>query len=277
MSTSSIYNMLIFNILFLSFINIVISQQSPFVIKEIFPYYMNVTGAYLSLDNLNIKKYVYFSFDFSNEKDRNYACFKISTDSVLYQSRIKYLFFEKEIDEISNNDINKNDVLWYYIKGQNYRKEKTEQGFDSYIKIEKFSFIKGKTLVMQIDVEKLNGDIIVENLESIPEISSLNKNIYKENYSQHHDKDHNHIINNEQRYYNQDYNKDYNKDIHNRYNHYHKEWRYHSHEINYETSPIRIVYGTITAQIWLVLLVAYCLVNRRKTNIQYNVAINNNV
>ena len=78
------------------------------------------------------------------------------------------------------------------------------------------------------------------------------------------------MINNEQRYF-------YNNSYYNKYHHYHKEWRYHSHERIQEVEPIRITYGIIIAQIWLVILVLYCIINRKKKNAQYTVAINNNV
>ena len=134
--------------------------------------------------------------------------------------------------------------------------------------------------MIRIDIDKLKGDIIAENLESLPiEDKSLTKNNqyqYNNNYDYNHNNRHdnsdghnNAVINNEKRYSS--------KEIHDKYYHYHKEWRYHSHERIQEVEPIRITYGIIIAQIWLVILVLYCIINRKKKNAQYTVAINNSI
>ena len=130
--------------------------------------------------------------------------------------------------------------------------------------------------MIRIDIDKLKGDIIAENLENLPiEDKSLTKNNqYNNNYDYNNrhdisDGQNNAVINNEKRYSS--------KEIHDKYYHYHKEWRYHSHERIQEVEPIRITYGIIIAQIWLVILVLYCIINRRKKNAQYTVAINNSV
>ena len=267
MSKATIFNTIIF---FMFFFFIKAQSQKPSkIIKEIYPYYLNITATYLSLDDPSIKRYAYFSFDFSDEKMDNFAYFKISTESVLYQTRIQYLFFDKELDEISNDDVEK-IFAFYYIKGHNYRKEKTEQGFDTYIKIEKLKN-NGKSLIIRIDVEQLKGDITIENMESIPEVTPLNKNIYKDNYPHNHERYHNNVINNEQRY-----NVD-NEIIRDRYYHYHKDWRYHSHDKVHEENPITIIYGLILIQVWIIIFCLYCTINRRKNNTQRNVIINNNI
>ena len=80
-------------------------------------------------------------------------------------------------------------------------------------------------------------------------------------------RNHTHIINNEHRYYN--------NNIHDRYYHYHKKWRYHSHDRIYQLQPIYLVSGIILGNIWLLLFILYCMVNRRKRNNTYLVQINN--
>ena len=321
-------------ILYISLFSLVIkSQYSSFIIKEIYPYNLNATAAFLSLTNTGIKKYVYFSFEFNKDKIKDNAYFKISTDSAIYQTNIQYLFIEKKPDEIKLGDVAGNYIYYSYIRGMNFRKEKTEQGFDSYIKIEQYYKNNKNTLVIRIDVEQLKGDVSIENLERLPEDNSLNKNIfvstnyqnnnngrnnnypnnyngknnfqnnngrnnnypnnyngnnnnypnnyngrnnnypnnyngkgnnYQNNYNGHnynHDYNHNSVINNEQRYSN---------DIYNKY------YSYHSHNNNGAES-FRIIYGIIMANIWFVIIILYCLINRRKKNTQYAVAINNSV
>ena len=275
------------------------SQKSTFVIKEILPYSMNATAAYISLTDLGIKKYAYFSFDFSNS---NIAYFKITTESSLSHSNIQLFFSEKEVNEINKNDLENYYVQWHFIRGYAFKKVKNEQGFDSYLKVEKYNK-NCKTLIIRIDVDKLGNDITAENLESLAEDNSLNKNNYNEieknlhhwkdnynnnnynnnnyhynhnnnnhynhnnNYPSNHNNYHNYGMNNNQR--------DYNNEIHNRYYHYHQSWRAHSHDTIYETNAPRIIYGLILSQIWIVIMILYCLVNRRKRNVQYTVAINN--
>ena len=276
------------------------SQKSTFIIKEILPYSMNAKAAYISLTDLGIKKYAYFSFDFSNS---NIAYFKITTESSFSHSNIQLLFSEKEVNEINKNDLENYYFQWYFIKGYAFKKVKNEQGFDSYLKVEKYNK-NCKTLIIRIDVDKLGNDITAENLESLPEDNSLNKNNYNEkeknlhywqdnynnnknnynnnyhynhnnnnhynhnnNYPSNHNNYHNYGMNNNQR--------DYNNEIHNRYYHYHQSWRAHSHDTIYETNAPRIIYGLILSQIWIVIMILYCLVNRRKRNVQYTVAINN--
>ena len=262
--------LIIFYISIFALFSKISSQKSTFIIKEILSYKMNATAAYLSLSDLNIKKYAYFSFDFSN---CNIAYFKITTESSLSHSNILLFFSDKEADEINQYDLEKNYVQWFFIRGYDFKKEKTEQGFDSYLKIEKY--VKTfKTLIIRVDVDKLNEDITVENLESLPEDNTLNKYNYKEkenNLHHPHDKynnNHNHQMNNNNQ-------RDYNNEIHNKYYHYHQNWRSHSHDSVYETNTPRIIYGLIISQIWILVLILYCLVNRRKRNVQYAVAINN--
>ena len=277
------------------------SQKSTFIIKEILPYSMNATAAYISLTDLGIKKYAYFSFDFSNS---NIAYFKITTESSLSHSNIQLFFSEKEVNEFNINDLENYYVQWNFIRGYAFKKVKNEQGFDSYLKVEKYNK-NCKTLIIRIDVDKLGNDITAENLEYLPEDNSLNKNNYNEieknlhhwkdnynnnnynnnnyhynhnnnnhynhnnNYPSNHNNYHNYGMNNNQR--------DYNNEIHNRYYHYHQSWRAHSHDTIYETNAPRIIYGLILSQIWIVILILYCLVNRRKRNVPYIIPINNRI
>ena len=184
---------------------------------------------------------------------------------MLYYTNIQYIFTNKNMGEINYSYLEGRNQFWFFIKEHNFRKEKSEQGFDSYLTIEKNKNADGAILVIRIDIDKLKGDIIAENLESLPiEDKSLTKNNqYNNNYDYNHNNRHdiddwqnNAVINNEKRYSS--------KEIHDKYYHYHIE-------------PIRITYGIIIAQIWLVILVLYCIINRKKKNSQYTVAINNNV
>lgn len=277
-------------IFYISLFCIIKSQNSKAIIKEIYPHYYNTTATFISLPNSDIKKYAYFSFDITDKNIKDTVYFKITTDSALYHSNINYYLFEKEIDKISGKDVE--GIYYYFIKGANFRKEKTEQGYDSYLKFEHLNRYNRKTLLIRIDVEKMKGDISIENLEKYPEDNSLinnnnyNKNNYnnnnKNNYNNynknnygHHDYDrynnhHHEVINNEQRYYN-------NQDNYNRYYHYHKEWRYHSHDRINEYSSFKILYGIVLLQVWFVIMILYCLVNRKKRNNQIVVGINNNI
>jgi len=275
MSKTSIFHKIIFYLSIMVLIDKISSQKSSLIIKEVYPYYMNTTAAFISLNDLLIKKYAYFSFDFSKQNDIAY--FKITTESVLSHNNIQFLFTDKNKDEITYNDFEKKYNNWYFIRGSNFKKEKTEQGFDSYLKIERF-FKDKKTLLIRLDVEELKGEITLENLESLPEDNKLNKNKHKEkqkennyhdNYNHNQYNYHKYVINNEQR--------NYNNDIHNRYYHYHKEWRNHSHDKVNETNSLKIMYGMFIAQVWMIILILYCLVNRRKRNAQYVVTINNSV
>ena len=281
MSKRTICNLVIYYIFIFSYlIKAQSTKTSSIIIEEIYPSYYNTTSAFISLTNSNAKKYVYFTFDFSNIKPKNIAYFKITTDSMLYYTNIQYIFTNKNMGEINYSYLEGRNQFWFFIKGHNFRKEKSEQGFDSYLTIEKNKNADGTILVIRIDIDKLKGDIIAENLESLPiEDKSLTKNNkyqYNNNYDYNHNNRHdindahnNAVINNEKRYSS--------KEIHDKYYHYHKEWRYHSHERIQEVEPIRITYGIIMAQIWLIILVLYCIINRRKKNAQYTVAINNSV
>ena len=270
-------SLIIFSLSFFAFIDKIFSQKPSLIIKEVYPYYMNTTATYISLRDSTIRKYVYFSYDFSQEKNNDIAFFKITSDSALSHSNIQFLFTNKNLNEITYDDLERNYNNWYFIRGYNFKKEKTEQGFDSYLKIGRF-FKDKKTLVLRLDVDGLKGEITIENLESLSEDNKLYKNYnYKEKgqennyYNNQYDNYHKHVINNERRYYNNE------NDIHNRYYHYHKDWRAHSHDTIYETSQLKVIYGVIIAQVWTIILVLYCLVNRRKKNVQYAVSINNNV
>ena len=268
--------------LFIIYISLycLVDKAESQIIKEVYPYYLNVTAAYISLENLDENKYVYFSFNSDDERNMNITYFKINTESELSQSNIQFKFTRKKTEEISKEDLEKNNANWFYIRGHKFRSEKNQQGFDTYLKIDRYFNVK-KTLIIRLEIDKLKGDITVENLESLPEKDSLNNNHKKkvrENKHNHHynnnynsqDKYHNNVINNEHRY-------SHNNDIHNRYYHYHKNWREHSHDKIYEISNLRIVYGLIIAQIWLIVLVLYCLVNRRKRNVPYIIPINNRI
>ena len=274
MSKLTIFHLFIFYISLFSSLDNVDSQK----ITEIYPYYLNVTAAYVSLENLNSKKYVYFSFNFDNEKNMNQAYFKLTTDSELSHSNIQYLFTEKKAEEITKNDLVKNTLYWYYIRGNKFRKDKNEQGFDSYLEFFNYSKEK-KTLIIRLEIDGLKGDITIENLESLPEENSLINNKYNENLKgnkhNHHNSYnsqnnyHNNVINNEQRYSN--------NNIHNRYYHYHKDWRSHSHDRVHAISNFRILYGLLIGHIWLFILILYCLVNKRKRRIPYIATINNRI
>ena len=272
MSKETLLHLMVF---YISLFCIIKSQSSKAIIKEIYPYYYNTTATFLSLQNSDIKRYAYFSFDITDKKLNDIAYFKITSDSALYHSNIQYYFSDKTIDKISSYDVEGTHFFYYYIKGSNFRKEKTEQGFDSYLKIEFLNKYNRKTLLIRIDVEKIKGEISIENLESIPEDNSLinnnyNKNNYEHNNYDRHNHQHHEVINNEQRYYN-------NQDNYNRYYHYHKEWRYHSHDRINEYSSFKMVYGIILLQVWFVIMILYCLVNRKKRNNNIMVAISNNL
>ena len=141
MSKLTIFHLFIFYISLFSSVDNVDSQK----ITEIYPYYLNVTAAYVSLENLNSKKYVYFSYNFDDEKNLDLIFFKITTESELTQSNIQYRFTNKKAEEISKEDLEKDNAYWFYIRGRKFRSEKNEQGFNTYLKIE---LLPNKELVL---------------------------------------------------------------------------------------------------------------------------------
>ena len=177
---------------------------------------------------------------------------------MLYYTNIQYIFTNKNMGEINYSYLEGRNQFWFFIKGHNFRKEKSEQGFDSYLTIEKNKNADGTILVIRIDIDKLKGDIIAENFESLPiEDKSLTKNNqyqYNNNYDYNHNNRHvisdgqnNAVINNEKRYSS--------KEIHDKYYHYHKEWRYHSHDRIYQLQPLYLVSGIILGNIWILLYI----------------------
>ena len=254
-------------LLAIQFLSVIKSDRYDSLIKQIYNY--NTTAAIISLDNLKSTNYVYFTFDLSdfleNIKDEkeNYIYFKIFTESSLYPSQIKYMFLNKKSDKVSYNDVvsnNGNYFFWNQLNSNNFIREQAYKGYDNYIKIKIND--KQRTLVIRINIWNLKGEILAENVEALP--NNLNIIIKK---SDDYYRNHTHIINNEHRYYK--------NNIHDRYYHYHKEWRYHSHDRIYQLQPLYLVSGIILGNIWILLFILYCMVNRRKRNNTYFVQINN--
>ena len=151
-------------IFYISLFCIIKSQNSKAIIKEIYPHYYNTTATFISLPNSDIKKYAYFSFDITDKNIKDTVYFKITTDSSLYHSNINYYLFEKEIDKISGKDVE--GIYYYFIKGANFRKEKTEQGYDSYLKFEHLNRYNRKTLLIRIDVEKMKPEYVLADFQA---------------------------------------------------------------------------------------------------------------
>ena len=253
--------------LVIQILSIIKSDRYDSLIKQIYNY--NTTAAIISLDNLKSTNYVYFTFDLSdfleNIKDEkeNYIYFKIFTESSFYYYQIKYMFLNKKADKVSYNDVvsnNGNYFFWNQLNSNNFIREQAYKGYDNYIKIKIND--KQRTLVIRINIWNLKGEILAENVEALP--NNLNIIIKK---SDDYYRNHTHIINNEHRYYN--------NNIHDRYYHYHKEWRYHSHDRIYQLQPLYLVSGIILGNIWILLFILYCMVNRRKRDNTYFVQINN--
>ena len=169
-------NILLFFFLLLTTIN----NTNQNEVKIIPDASLNATATYISLDIVDETDFLYFSFDFDfhnqvNQKQKNIADFKISTELELSSSDIEFAIVNKKQEEINSTmlDID-NNILWrscYFLNKvnngniSNYYTEITN----------KFNNYNINTLVLRIPFLENEGEIIIENLLSLPDEMKFRK------------------------------------------------------------------------------------------------------
>ena len=275
-------------LLFIFLLFIYINCQSPQDIefKMIPSAYLNATASYATFDKDKFFLYFTFDLDFHKNvsKEKDVACFKISTSSQINSKDIEYAFFDKKIEQVNVTDLDiKNIILWHY--GYIANKEKTNYDFNYYIKIRLVGEDKSKsTLIIKINVLNKKGDLTLENifvpldekklkLNDIKDVNKLfpdlkpMKKYYNKSYPYR-----NHTINNYYGYNNQ-------------YNHLPNNYHYHYNYHNYHRRKYRRVYrnidfsilGILLFQVWILVFILYCIVNIRKPENNRNVVIIGNI
>jgi hypothetical protein len=292
-----------FNKIFLLVFFLVISinkttQSENFELKMIADASLNATASFASFERQN---YLYFLYDLNPFlKDNNFRTdtnFKLTSKNKFYSYDISYTFLHKKIGTINSTDIIGNRVYinWRYLADVIANRTLADE-YDHYININNNNklFLKQNnfnTLVLRIKVMNKKGDLTIENLLSLPEdikkainnkknnyiynknlMDSLNKdnnnNNYHKNNNNNNQNYHNGIYynNNNKDYFNNNNNYNYgnNKYYSNSYYHYH----YHTHHNkHFHFHNIGLIYtGIIFAQIWTIIFILYCIVNRRKVN-----------
>lgn len=294
--------------LFFLLLLILIKNSDHAEIKMIPDAYMNATAAFVELDSLERSSFLYFSFDYDyhnqmNKKQIDIAYFKITTELLLSKSDISYDFFMKKQEDITIKDLYNvgNPIFWRKI--DYYYKEKNGNEYDYYIKIQKYGI--NNSLIIRIPFLKNKGQITIENLYSIPDdilkkFTNKGKNnisLYWSDQNNGHKNDRKNLLPVPPHPYNEhynnnpwnDWNADNNKNKNNNnviitkypnnnhlYNddYYYNYHRYHKHHhIRFNTGFLFL--GVILGQIWLIVFVLYCIVNRKKQNTRLAVIVGN--
>jgi hypothetical protein len=295
--------------LFFLLLLISIKNSDQAEIKMIPDAYMNATAAFVALDSLEKSPFLYFSFDYGyhnqmNKEQIDIAYFKITTELLLLERDINYEFFMKKQEDITTKDLYNsrnigNTIFWRKI--DYYYKETNGNEYDYYIKIKKYG-IKN-TLIIRIPFLKNQGQIMIENIYSIPD-DILNKFTNKgkinisldwKNQNNGHKNDrktllpippHPYIGHYNNNNWN-DWNFNNNKNINNNnviitkypnnyhpFNYYFNYHRYHKHHyIRFNAGFVCL--GVILGQIWLIIFILYCIVNRKKQNTRLAVIVGN--
>jgi hypothetical protein len=293
--------------LFFLLLLISIKNSDQAEIKMIPDAYMNATAAFVALDSLEKSPFLYFSFDYGyhnqmNKEQIDIAYFKITAELLLFERDINYEFFMKKQEDITTKDLYNsrnigNTIFWRKI--DYYYKETNGNEYDYYIKIKKYG-IKN-TLIIRIPFLKNQGQIMIENIYSIP-YDILNKFTNKgkinisldwKNQNNDHKNDrktlippHPYIGHYNNNNWN-DWNFNNNKNINNNnviitkypnnyhpYNYYFNYHRYHKHHyIRFNAGFVCL--GVILGQIWLIIFILYCIVNRKKQNTRLAVIVGN--
>jgi len=264
------------------------TQSENIELKMIADASLNATASFASFEN---QDYLYFLYDINpflkDNYFRNSAVFKLTSKQRFYTYDISYSFLNKKIDSINSSDIigNKVYIYWRYLTDVIANRTITYE-YDHYININRLSLKQSNcnTLVIRVKVLNKKGDLTMENLLSLPEDikeainnklnsntynknlrDSLNKNNYNNNY--HKNNYYNNYNNNNnyhKDYYNNNFNYNYGNNKHYGNEHYHFHFhhnkRYHFHNIGFSYA------GVIFAQIWCIIFILYCIVNRRKVN-----------
>ena len=234
---------------------------------------LNATSALAFLNNFEKENYLYFSFDFNYhnqvpQKEKNTAYFKLTSELFFSYSDFKIYFLDKKQEEVTSSDIDtKNYMIWepcYLIS-----KEKVNNEYDYYIQIKRFDLRNRKnTVILRVPIYKKEGQITVENLYSLPENILEKKNKFN-NFNSWPKKDQYHSDRNNN---NQNMYSDYYKNHYRHYKHHHGDRIF--------GNALLCILGMALLEIWTVILVLYCMINRRKRKqlaiIVGNSSINNN-
>lgn len=244
-------------IFFLLFLLINYINSESLTIKLIPDANLNATAAFADLESFEKDNYLFFSFDFNYHnqvphKEKDIAYFKITSELFFTYSDFKFYFLDKKQEEVTYSDIDlQNYNLWKHCYLISREKENNE--YDYYIQIQRYGEKdKKNTVIIGIPIYKKKGQITVENLYSLPENVLEKKNKFSNfnNWPKNHEYHSN--LNN-----NNNYKYDYNyRDYHYRY-HRHYEYRL------FGNSGLCFI-GILLLQLWIVIFVIYCLVNRRK-------------
>lgn len=262
------------------------TQSENIELKMIADANLNATASFASFEN---QSYLYFLYDINPLlKDNNFrtsADFKLTSKQRFNTYDINYSFLNKKIDTINSTDIigNKVYIYWRYLIDVISNRTITYE-YDHYFNINRLLLKQSNynTLVIRVKVLNKKGDLTIENLLSLPEDikeainNKLNSNIYnknlrdilnKKNYNNiyHKNNNYNKYYNNYHKdYYNNNFNYNYgNKKYYGNEHyhfHFHHKKRNHFHNIGFSFA------GIIFAQIWCIIFILYCIVNRRKVN-----------
>lgn len=247
---------------------------------------LNASATFVSFDH----NYLYFLYDmkpfFADNNFRTSAIFKLTSKKRFYSYDLSYFPSSKKIDKINSKDLigNQVNIYWRYLVDVITQRTVNDE-YDHYLKIKRSSLQTNNvnTLIIRINVLNKRGDLTIENLLSLSE--DVEKSLYN--------KTNNYIINKNLRdsltknNYNNNHN--YHNDIYNNNNNYHKNYYYNNNKYNYgnykNNGNIHYSYylgthhkrfyfhnigfnfaGIIFAQIWFIVFILYCIVNRRKPN-----------
>ena len=228
-------------------------QSSNFDIKIIPDANLNATAAFASLEDSN-DEFLYFSFDFNyhnhvSEKDKDVSFFKITTRLNFSLKDINYLLVDKKQEEINSTYFDSN-IKIFWKPCHIISTEKIFNEYNYYIQINKLGENKN-TLILRIPILKKEGDITIENIYSysLSEeiLDKVNKYKNFNNWPIKKDKNDMDI-----------YKDDKSHSLHNiKYHHYHHNG----------LCKLFAFFGIILAIIWLIVLLLYCMVNKRSKNI----------
>lgn len=253
-------------LLFLLLLLISIKAISPFDIKIIPDAYHNATPALVLLDSLpNNTDFLYFSFDFNYhnqnpQKLKNEAYFKIETPLLLSLSDIRYIFLDKKQEELNSTDLDFPILnrIWKfaYLIG---KEKNLYNEYNYYVQIHKFEEEKN-TLILKLPATKKEGQISIENIISLPEEILEKKNKFK-NFNNW-PKNNPHFHNSNENHNNGIYKDNQIEEINPPYkghHRYHYHYHYHHHWMIFQG-----ILGIILLNVWFIIFILYCFVNKRK-------------
>ena len=274
-----IHNIYILLCILYLFISFNISKESPSSQKNIIPDdSQNETYAFRIIEYLeenepeNTYLYLKLNFNILNQNiliKKNTAIFKLTTEFSLTNPYFEIFILDKNLKEVNSTDINNHNnwELKYFVDFCENIGNKYIYYFIVHNKHNEFGEKnKGKSLLLRISMEKKKGRFTIQNLDTYPEMvfrsvyKKDNKNLRAQNNP------HWNPQKNYNNYYNHNYNQNYNYDYHkfydmkdHRYYHIYYRKRYYNWILNYS-----MIFGCLLWQIWLVILVLYCLVSRKK-------------